>query len=147
MVATNHVERFDPAIRRRGRFDMIVPVMPPNYREKSRKWPVIRTELAKHGLAGRNHEASWARGVISDLTFDECDDLRKMLPTTSSRDEIVSHLREVAAACTLRQEISLDGVYGEKADPSGVANSATTWKTQLEGQQKYLRIPPKPGIL
>jgi len=34
VVATNHVERFDKAIRRRGRFDLVLPVGPPETKEK-----------------------------------------------------------------------------------------------------------------
>ncbi|NOT00440.1 MAG: AAA family ATPase [Phycisphaerales bacterium] len=34
IVATNHVERFDPAIRRPGRFDYVIPIGPPRRAER-----------------------------------------------------------------------------------------------------------------
>lgn len=36
VVSTNHVERFDKAIRRRGRFDLVLPIGPPELEEKIR---------------------------------------------------------------------------------------------------------------
>jgi hypothetical protein len=36
IFATNHISRFDPAIRRHGRFDLIVPIGPPQGTERER---------------------------------------------------------------------------------------------------------------
>ena len=33
-VLTNHIERFDPAIKRKGRFDLILPLGPPDYQAR-----------------------------------------------------------------------------------------------------------------
>jgi hypothetical protein len=137
LLATNHVERFDPAIRRRGRFDMIVPVMPPTYWEKIRKWPEIKRKLSEHDLAGTNKDSRSAKEAISDLTFDECKDLEKLLKECTSKQDVLTLLKESAAACTLRQEISPETPGGTRAP--------TTWKAQLAEQQKYLRIPPPPA--
>ena len=38
LIATNHPEQFDAAIRRPGRFDMVLPVMPPTLGAKRAKW-------------------------------------------------------------------------------------------------------------
>jgi hypothetical protein len=37
IIATNHVGQFDLAIRRRGRFDRVVQIMPPTYKAKMAK--------------------------------------------------------------------------------------------------------------
>jgi SpoVK/Ycf46/Vps4 family AAA+-type ATPase len=46
LVATNHVEAFDSAILRRGRFDVVVQIMPPTADEKLRKWSKFKDNLA-----------------------------------------------------------------------------------------------------
>ncbi len=38
ILATNHIEQFDFAISRLGRFDRIIQIMPPSAREKRRRW-------------------------------------------------------------------------------------------------------------
>jgi hypothetical protein len=116
---------------------MIVPVMPPTYWEKIRKWPEIKRKLSEHDLAGTNKDSRSAKEAISDLTFDECKDLEKLLKECTSKQDVLTLLKESAAACTLRQEISPETPGGTRAP--------TTWKAQLAEQQKYLRIPPPPA--
>ncbi len=49
VLTTNHIEHFDTAIRRPGRFDLILPVLPPTYAEKVKKWPTIGKMMRKVG--------------------------------------------------------------------------------------------------
>jgi transitional endoplasmic reticulum ATPase len=45
VIATNHIERFDAAIRRPGRFDMVLPVLPPSFESKMKKMPEAIADL------------------------------------------------------------------------------------------------------
>ena len=52
LLATNHIERFDDAISRQGRFDLVVPVMPPSLDAKLAHWPMVAQKLTSLKLIG-----------------------------------------------------------------------------------------------
>jgi hypothetical protein len=142
LLATNHVEQFDPAISRRGRFDMIIPVMPPTFRAKISKWPEMLVRIEDVGLAiGSNQEMS-PRQIIADLTFDECDDLRKRVESATTMHEVTRELNAANAKCTLRQPMK---VWPGKADGSEPDKPIPTWKDTLKEQRTNIRIPDRVG--
>jgi len=47
VVATNHVERFESAVQRRGRFDLVLPIGPPELKEKTLLVKRLFPELAQ----------------------------------------------------------------------------------------------------
>lgn len=95
VVATNHIENFDVAIRRRGRFDLIVQVMPPSAAEKLRRWPLAAASLRRHGLA-----TTATRKKIAALTFDEFRALARQLEA-STRKDAPSLVERAYESCTL----------------------------------------------
>jgi hypothetical protein len=129
IVATNHLEQFDAAIRRPGRFDLIVPVMPPTTKEKLNKWPdldsaVKRIEAHDTAAARKAHED------LHDLTFAETRELAELLAGKKAVSQLVADISAAAKACTLRQNVS-------PAPPADAAG--TPWKKQIEAQSNRIR--------
>jgi hypothetical protein len=93
VVATNHIGAFDVAIRRPGRFDVILQVMPPTAEEKVRKWPELST------IEGVRAED--LREKLGPLTYPETEILVGRLaaaPTPTKKLEILNSIHE---SCTL----------------------------------------------
>jgi hypothetical protein len=115
ILATNHIEEFDFAISRMGRFDRIFQIMPPTAKEKRRRW---KSELAKVP-AGYNKK-------LELLTFSECekvaDALRAGGPSMKTLDRAVK-------SCTLRKH----------ARPEG-DKYQLTWEEQCKNQRRYIRL-------
>ena len=53
-VLTNHIERFDPAIKRKGRFDLILPLGPPDYQARYLQFEKRIDELKQKYLTELN---------------------------------------------------------------------------------------------
>lgn len=51
IFATNHIRRFDPAIRRHGRFDLIVPIGPPQRDEREK---ILKAMKGKLGIEDKD---------------------------------------------------------------------------------------------
>jgi len=99
IIATNHVGEFDLAIRRRGRFDRVVQIMPPTYEAKMAKsnWGPERN-LDPAAMVGnlKVELTDEVTGQISDLTYDECEqfvvDLSKAQNVQQATSGISRHL-------------------------------------------------------
>lgn len=131
LVATNHLERFDAAIRRPGRFDLVLPVMPPTLAAKRERWPRLAQALemieARYG-AKRGREA---REILSDLTFGEADVLaRKLEGGTSGVDGVEEAFLAAGNGATLRQRVASSQEVDEEA----------TWKEQMAAQSSRIRL-------
>jgi hypothetical protein len=63
IFATNHIKRFDPAIRRHGRFDVILPIGPPQGKERER---ILKAMKAKLGIGDSDIDAILADKQIPD---------------------------------------------------------------------------------
>lgn len=122
VVATNHIEAFDVAIRRPGRFDVIIQVMPPTVEEKVRKWPALNGILT--GTSSTKN-----REMIEQLTFAETEMLVRRIATASTTDAKVALLETVHRRCTL-----LD----ETLDDEG---NLTNWAKLCDMQSAISRIP------
>jgi hypothetical protein len=128
LIATNHLEQFDAAIRRQGRFDLIVPVMPPCTAEKERKWPVLAAAVAALPEDWRAR----ARGDLADLTFLEAEELAdaaelvEALEGVRDAEELAELFSDAASRCTLRQPV----------DPH---SGRPTWKVRIKEQRSRIR--------
>lgn len=82
LLATNHLEDFDVAIRRPGRFDKIYFVLPPTYEAKVSPdaWPIFAERLAS--LADPEESAT-LKACIADLTYAEAEALAERLKEAS----------------------------------------------------------------
>jgi hypothetical protein len=124
IVGTNHLEQFDAAISRRGRFDLILPVMPPTAEEKYDEWATLRD--ARDTCVAQGSDASTVNTLIEDLTFGEAEDLAARLEKISAAEEVVGAVKEAAADATLYQAVDHDS-----AGPS--------WKALLGEQESKIR--------
>jgi hypothetical protein len=119
LLATNHVETFDEAFSRGGRFDMKVPVMPPTAEAKLAHPPWADT--FRKAMSGMD-EASV--GVVNEhlgaLTFVETEQLVMKLA-----DGAVDPLAEITVAA---QHSILNGGDGR-------------WRKACEHERSHVRIP------
>lgn len=97
LVATNHVEQFDAAIRRPGRFDLILPVMPPTAAEKERNWPKIKDAIEAWPEGARPA----ARADLASLIFLEAKDMADAIDAGADAAAIA----QFAERCTMRQPV------------------------------------------
>jgi hypothetical protein len=130
LVATNHLERFDAAIRRPGRFDLIVPVMPPTLQAKRAKWPGLTTALEQIESLGEE-ELEASKAVLSDLTFSEAKDLNRAIDGLADPTKLHDAFTKAGKACTLRQQVASDAEEGA---------GDGTWRTQILDQRGRIRL-------
>ena len=98
LIATNHLEVFDIAISRPGRFDMIIPVMPPTAAEKLRNWPDVARRLEQLDAA----EDPAVLSNIALLTFDEFRVVEGALQTAATKEELCVQLEKAVQRSTMR---------------------------------------------
>ena len=133
LLATNHLENFDPAVQRPGRFDAILPVMPPRADEKLsfEQWAPIAELLDQAGMTPENDTEVWRK--FGDFTFHEFEQLaRRVAPLAAeggpnTRGRITEMVNDEHARCQLSQQ-----VVG--ADPQ-------TWAGHMEAQRLRIRLP------
>lgn len=104
LVATNHIEQFDTAIRRPGRFELVIPVMPPTAEEKLRNWKAFKEAIEQIDEG----ERAGALDGLGDLIFLEAEDLADRL---EDGEPFIEALGAIVENCTFRQEFkpSKDG--------------------------------------
>jgi hypothetical protein len=133
VVGTNHVEQFDAAISRHGRFDLILPVMPPTTGEKLEKWKTLkraRAQLVEEGEPGQYIDEN-----LQDLTFGEAKELNARLERLFSgsasekapKDDLVKVINEAAKDATLNRPVDPDARHGQ------------TWKERLKEQESKIQ--------
>jgi hypothetical protein len=115
IIATNNIDDFDIAIRRQGRFDHLVQVMPPTYDAKMTKkdWGVSMINIGQTLRRLKVNMSADIKQKIGDLTYGECDDFATHLATETSREAAHSTLEDHWGRCTLNT-----GVPGEKVQKS-----------------------------
>jgi SpoVK/Ycf46/Vps4 family AAA+-type ATPase len=126
LLVTNHIEQFDAAIRRPGRFDVILPVMPPSTQEKLAKWPALEDAVARLGDGAERLSRADAEVVVGDLTFDEAKELERRLDGKADRDEIARTIEGVGATATVRQPLS---------DKDG-----NDWRARIAAEESRIRV-------
>jgi ATPase family associated with various cellular activities (AAA) len=138
LVATNHLERFDAAIRRPGRFDRVIPVMPPTIEAKRSTWEALDEALKRVEDLGEE-EAKEATAALSDLTFAEADELRQEVEGIAGNQKVSGVSAEklgtafIAAGgrCTLRQQVASTGDGG---------GGDGTWKAEISSLKSRIRL-------
>lgn len=93
LMATNHVEKFDDAITREGRFDKVVQVMPPSAAAKLSNWETLNRYFAD----------PLYREKLEDLSFGEASRLAKKAAEAKNCGEAVAMLDRAHDECTLSQ--------------------------------------------
>jgi hypothetical protein len=138
LVATNHIDQFDVAINRPGRFDMIVQVMPPRAAAKL-EWDRRRHE--GDGQVGRALEDRFAgeskplterqqlMDQIEDFTFDEFVKLSELIDGCNDVTEVIEVIEAQHRGCTLMR------IYG------GARGEEKTWKAASDEQRSRINLP------
>jgi len=142
LLATNHVERFDIAISREGRFDLILPVAPPTLEAKLERWPDFATRLAELDLqvAGGAKDENLIEW-LSDLTYSEFDRLQARLKDETDTAKFRAAIELVHSRCTVLQAIPVTAEAATSEDDgSGTSNvQPLTWKKRLVDQRSKIR--------
>lgn len=139
LVATNHVEKFDAAISRPGRFDVIVPVMPPTAEAKLEFGEFGSLRDAEKLLKDAGVDLDFM-GILGDLTFDETDDLAGRLSGETDVSKLGELLERAKRGATLNQR-----VLDPDQPPSGIGSSdgsdraVETWKDRIKSQRQKIR--------
>jgi len=133
LLATNYVAGFDAAFSRRGRFDVVLQMMPPTTDEKFRKWPEL--ERALEGTSPEESER--LRGEIAELTFAEAKELAKRVGTGKQPGDIRKALKTAHENCTLQQP-------HDPLPPGDVTNTETSrsrlWVEACADEERYNRV-------
>jgi SpoVK/Ycf46/Vps4 family AAA+-type ATPase len=143
VVATNHIEAFDAAIRRPGRFDVILQVMPPTTKEKMRNWSVLS------GLKSRGLSDKELREKLDSLTYAETEILAGQLGLATTSAMKRERLERAQRNCTLLSPMNLgDSTQISGKEPAaGLQEPAPasdarqqTWKAACEKQRSLSRV-------
>lgn len=129
LLATNHVERFDPAIARQGRFDMVVPVLPPTYAEKLRGLADKSTQERLKAALEVTHGRGDRQKALDLMTYGEFRDLVSDVRALDGSPEEVK----------LRVVQIIDGA--SKTITMLSESNGESWETRLKDQRNRIRIP------
>lgn len=124
VIATNHIEEFDFAIRRPGRVDLVLQVMPPSAEAKLARFPLVTTTFANLGVHVTTDATAMER--LSDLTYDEFDGFQKRLATATDAKSALDLLESAHIRCTLSQKVPGD--------------SSKSWKALCKDQTSFVRM-------
>jgi hypothetical protein len=109
IIATNNIGEFDLAIRRPGRFDRVLQIMPPTYESKLTKknWGTTQdVDLeARFRVLGVTLTDK-IKQELADLTFGECDTFASDLAKASDSQEAITALSDVWQRCTLKVPVT-----------------------------------------
>lgn len=132
IIATNHLEQFDLAIRRPGRFDMILPIRPPTAAAKLKHWPILKERLDEIATTDKTH-ATHLRRLIDDLTYLECKRVVARLHGVTDLAEFTRIVTEEGESATISQPVHPGA--GESFDPQ------ETWRDRVDSEVERIRIP------
>lgn len=124
IIATNHIEHFDLAISRPGRFDIILQIMPPNTDAKLAHWPAVKQAMDAFKI-----DPGVVAKYLEPLTFDEFRSIAHSLAEAKSADEFLRIAEKQSRASTLQMS------HGAHAD------TKRTWDAVSLEQQSRVRIP------
>jgi SpoVK/Ycf46/Vps4 family AAA+-type ATPase len=99
ILATNHINQFDFAISRLGRFDIVVQVLQPTVAAKFGNWNSLRDYLE---TLGTDIEA--LKSDLSVLAFKEFEAMVPKLMKAESAQQAAQIVEESAKKCIFRQK-------------------------------------------
>jgi transcription termination factor NusB len=108
IIATNNIGDFDLAIRRQGRFDLVLQIMPPTFKAKMVKkdWGSAKLNLAAKFRKLGVKLTPEIRQQVGDLTYAECDAFASGLANVSDKQEAINALADHWKRCTLQTRVS-----------------------------------------
>jgi len=124
IIATNHIETFDIAISRPGRFDLILQIMPPTADAKLAYWTATRDHLLDDLKIPRD----FVEKHIEGLTYEEFKLIEPKLRAASADDAL-----KILAAQHTRSTLQMPHVVTE--------DSTKTWHDISVEQRSRVRLP------
>jgi SpoVK/Ycf46/Vps4 family AAA+-type ATPase len=124
LLATNHIERFDDAISRAGRFDLVIPVLPPSLEAKWNHWPAVEETLERI-YTGTLPES--VRATLDDLTFLEFRQFADQAAQFADADAANLKIADLVKTATMLKPLSA----GEPLD---------SWKARIKNQSSRNRL-------
>jgi hypothetical protein len=109
IIATNNIRQFDLAIRRPGRFDRVVQIMPPPYKEKIAKKNWGAAENVDLEVRLKELGVDLTKEIeqrLGDLTFLECDAFATELAKAPNAQEAIRALDNHWERCILQARVS-----------------------------------------
>lgn len=130
IIATNNIGDFDLAIRRQGRFDRVVQIMPPTYKSKMAKedWGSAKLNLGATFRKLGVKLTPVIRQQLRDLTYGECDAFATDLAKLTSKQEATQALADRWAKCTLQTLVT-------KTETS--KKEEITWEQRCRDEAKH----------
>jgi ATPase family associated with various cellular activities (AAA) len=111
IIATNNIQQFDLAIRRPGRFDRVVQIMPPTFEAKMAKKDWGSKEDVDIDQKLRELSVQITPQIterLGALTFGECDAFATELANARTQQEAVGILDNHWERCILRSRVTHD---------------------------------------
>jgi hypothetical protein len=107
IIATNNIGDFDLAIRRQGRFDRVVQIMPPTYASKMSKkdWGSAKLNITSKFRKLGVKLTPLLKEQLSDLTYGEFDAFASKLAQCTDRLEAIRALDDLWKRCTLQTHV------------------------------------------
>jgi hypothetical protein len=146
IVATNHLEVFDAAISRPGRFDLIIPVMPPTADAKAKEWDALKQACEALKDAGKTIKNKTGDTVepgtlLDDLTYDEAESLAAAAAGVTDIDVLVKRFEKAAQGATLYQPVLGDDTPPNAVAPGGGSPTPApeNWKQRIDNQRTKIR--------
>jgi hypothetical protein len=129
LLATNHIERFDDAISRAGRFDLVVPVMPPTLDEKLRKWKSVAQQIGQWFPENDGGLEKDLAEILEDLTYLEFRQFVQEINSAQNRSQFSEVVRNAGNSATLRKPIG-----------DTDSGAPVTWKTRVLAEARRNRL-------
>jgi hypothetical protein len=128
IIATNNIGDFDLAIRRQGRFDRVVQIMPPTCDAKMTKkdWGPTKLDISEKFQTLGVELTDEITGKIRDLTYGECDDFAADLARANNQQDAVTTLANHWSRCTLQTSVSQE-------------EEKTTWADRCKTEAQFNR--------
>jgi hypothetical protein len=128
LLATNHIERFDDAISRAGRFDLVLPVMPPRFDEKIKANSQVATKIDE--LFGASKVPLNVIEALGDLTFLEFNQFASKACSVADQAAFLELMERAKQAATLNKAVGDSGTNGKPE----------TWKQRILAETKRNRL-------
>jgi len=139
LMATNHLEQFDAAIRRPGRFDAIIPILPPTWAAKEADLSDRPGHQLLKAIGNSNldvtvqDERKKARDVLASLTYLEFKDVESAVIALENQDEVSKALERAASRAVMYSKAK------DASQPVGGTRDVT-WHKLMEGEALQTRL-------
>jgi hypothetical protein len=140
IIATNNIGNFDLAIRRQGRFDRVIQIMPPTYKAKmaKKKWGSAEIDIGATFRQLRITATPKIQEQLGDLTYGETDVFASELAKLKDKKKAIKALQDIWEKCTLNTPVVNTPVANtpvvQAADGQEVAR---TWAKQCADEAKH----------